>query len=216
MPFPAVKESKKPRTARVLAKAGSAANIRLSNADRSFLEDLGKAGIVDLETANQFHYSERQSGGVRRLDKLCSAGIVECIDIGSTGTNRPVKAYRFASKSIARSFGGHMATFGTNKGALHEWLVGRAYFELERPEGFRVAARFTLSDNGLFGSSAPDAVAQLDNGTVVLVEADSGHYTKVQIMNKQIAWSGHDQFWIQPKNAMSVIPVNQSITATRI
>ncbi len=211
-----IHSSKGPRTSRVLEKAGSAANIRFSDADRSFLRDLGKAGIVDLETANQYHYSGRQSGGSRRLDKLCDAGIIERIEIGGINNRGPIQSYRFATNSVARSFGGQMATFGTNKGALHEWLVGRAYFELDRPDGFRVAARFVSSDIHLFGSAAPDAVAQLDNGDIVLVEADSGHYTKVQIMKKQHAWSGHRQYWIQPKNAMTVVPINKGITATRI
>ena len=68
----------------------------------------------------------------------------------------------------------------------------------------------------LFGGVEPDAIAKTAAGEVVLVEADTGHYTKQQIRQKQEAWGDHKQLWIQPKKAMARVSVNDSVAAIRV
>ncbi|ALP54955.1 hypothetical protein Tel_17010 (plasmid) [Candidatus Tenderia electrophaga] len=207
---------KNPRTARVLEKAKSAATIRLSKADRSFLQDLSKTLIIDEITANQWHYVDRKHGARRRLDKLVDAGILERVDIGAPKGMEKITAWQFANKAVARAWGGDVPGVGGNRSHFHELLAGRAYFELGRPQEFRTASCFTADDKLLFGSIAPDAIAKGASGESILVEADSGHYTKRQIQQKQLAWQHQRQLWIQPRNAMARVPLGASVTAVRI
>lgn len=207
---------KNPRTARVLSKANSTSVIRLSIADRAFLQDLSKTLIIDEKSADQWHYADRKSGARRRLDKLVDAGILERLDIGAPKGMKKITAWQFANKEVARAWGGKLPGVGTNRGHYHELLAGQSYFEMGRPQEFRIASSFTADDKLLFGGTAPDAIARGSNGELVFVEADSGHYTKRQIKQKQQAWQNYRQFWIQPRTAMARVPVGEGVSAVRI
>ncbi len=207
---------KNPRTGRLLEKAGSTLNIRLSQADRAFLRDLSKALIIDAQVADSLHYAGRAAGARRRLDKLVEAGILQRIEIGAPKGMKKVTAWQFANRSVARAWGGDVPGVGTNRSHYHELLAGRAYFELGRPDDFKLAHQFTRDDQLLFGGTEPDAIARNARGEVIFVEADSGHYTKTQIRQKQQAWEGVRQFWIQPRKAMAVVPVCDGIGVVRV
>lgn len=208
--------ARNPRTANLLAKAGSNnANIRLTKADREFLRDLSRAQLIDEETASKVHYSARKHGA-RTLSRLEKAGIIERLVIGAPKGQKPITAWQFASRSVARAWGGNTPGFGSNRSAYHELLSGRAYFELGRPESFRAANQFTAEDRALFGGTEPDAMMRTSDGEVVFIEADSGHYTKRQIMEKQAAWSGVRQFWIQPQKAMARVPLSDTVSVARV
>ena len=208
--------NKNPRTSRLLNKARSTTSIRLSAADRTFLHDLSKALIIDETTANQWHYAERKYGARRRLDKLVEAGILERVEIGAPKGIGKVVAWQFANKSVARAWGGDVPGVGVNRGHFHELLAGRAYFELGRPQEFRTASCFTLEDKRLFSGIAPDAIARGAGGETIFVEADSGHYTKTQIQQKQRAWQDRQQFWIQPRSATARVPLGEYVSAVRV
>ena len=61
----------------------------------------------------------------------------------------------------------------------HELLTSHAYFTLGRPHDFRLAARLNAADALRVGSCRPDAVfTDSDTGELVVVEADSGHYSQ--------------------------------------
>ncbi|KAF0190550.1 MAG: Uncharacterized protein FD165_2631 [Gammaproteobacteria bacterium] len=207
---------KNPRTGRLLAKAGSAVTLRLSAADRAFLRDLAKALIIDTHIADTVHYADRLQGARRRLDKLVAAGILARIEIGAPKGMKKTTAWQFANKAVARAWGGDVPGVGTNRSHYHEMLAGRAYFELGRPAHFRLAHQFTREDQLLFGGTAPDAIATSAHGDVIFIEADSGHYTKTQIRQKQQAWAGVRQFWIQPRKAMAVVPLSGRVSAIRV
>ena len=51
----------------------------------------------------------------------------------------------------------------------------------------------------------PDAIYTDSNSQIVLVEADSGNYTKSQILAKQAAWRGIRTVWGQPSKASTRI-----------
>ena len=208
--------ARNPRTANLLAKAGSTANIRLTKTDREFLRDLARAQLVDEGTASKIHYADRKSGTRATLARLEKAGIIERLVIGAPKGQKPITAWQFASRSVARAWGGNTPGFGSNRSAYHELLSGRAYFELGRPESFRVANQFTTEDKLLFGGTEPDAMMTTASGEVIFVEADSGHYTKKQIIQKQTAWSGVRQFWIQPRTSMARVPLSDSVSVSRI
>ncbi len=208
--------NKNPRTSRLLNKANSSSAIRLSAADRAFLQDLSKALIIDETTANLWHYAERKSGARRRLDKLVEAGILERFEIGAPKGMKKITAWQFANKAMARAWGGDVPGVGTNRGHFHELLAGRSYFEMGRPQEFRTAGSFTAEDTLLFGGIAPDAIARGENGELIFVEADSGHYTKTQIQQKQRAWQDQQQFWIQPRTAMARVPLGEGVSAVRV
>ncbi len=125
-------------------------------------------------------------------------------------------AWQFASKEVARVWGGGVPGVGANRSHYHELLAGRSYFELGRPTEFRLSSRFTSLDKQFFGGVEPDAVAKSDTGELIIIEADAGHYTKRQIKQKQAAWGGARQFWIQPKRSMSKVDVSEHIDAIRV
>ena len=211
-------DARKVRTSRLRRRHGIDASIRLTKRDRAFLADLAKVGVIDVSTADRFHYAENASGSAKRLEKLAAAGILKRADIIDPSHGR-ISVYSFADGSVARSFGGRAAYTGSNRTTYHELLVSRAYFDLGRPEDFKLASRFSAKEMSQFGAAAPvpphlrdaqthhavaseaaipDAVFTDSNGQLVVVEADSGHYTTRQIRQKQSQWSGYRQVWVQP------------------
>lgn len=184
-------------------------NLRLSAADRAFLSDLARVGIVDEADAQRHHFQERKTTAARRLDRLCEAGVLECHNVHQPGRGN-FKAYSFKTERIATLFGGHKPTIGRKRNALHEVIISRIFFAEGRPSTFVVESRFSKNQRDLFtvaggtmmGRDAcfPDALF-IQNGEIVVVEADSGHYNKTQILNKQNAWSGFQQVWGQPAKA---------------
>lgn len=183
--------------------------LRLSDADRSFLNDLARVHIVDEYDADKNHYQGRKTKASRRLDKLSAAGILERKTIFQPGRGE-FKAYVFKSDRVAGLFGGKRPVIGAKRNALHEVITSRLFFAEGRPDSFVVESKFSKSQKELFrlgqGIVAgrevcyPDAL-YIKNGEVVVVEADSGQYTKTQIQAKQAAWAGFKQVWGQPDKA---------------
>lgn len=184
-------------------------NLRLSADDRAFLADLAKVGIIDEKDAQNHHFQDRKTAASRRLDRLCDAGVLECHVVTQPGRGS-FRAYSFKTDRIATLFGGHKPTIGRKRNALHEVIIGRIYFAEGRPESFVVESEFNKNQRELFNvmggtmkgreACLPDALFIRD-GEIVVVEADSGHYNKSQILNKQLAWVGFRQVWGQPAKA---------------
>lgn len=185
-------------------------NFRLSQEDRAFLRDLAKVKIIDLKDANQFHYSNRQSGAKQRLDKLASLGILTARDIQQPGRCQ-FRTYEFSNEKIAKTFGGSKAIIGSKRSALHEVLSSKVYFAKGRPDSFKTSSDFKKDDLQRFYRLAngkvilPDAMYSDDQGELVIIEADSGHYTKRQVLDKQLAWRGIKQIWSQPSRASAKV-----------
>lgn len=183
--------------------------LRLSADDRAFLTDLSKVGIIAESDAQKHHFQERKTAAVRRLDRLCEAGVLESHTVNQPGKGT-YKAYSFKTERIATLFGGHKPTIGRKRNVLHEVIISRIFFAEGRPDSFVVESKFSKNQRELFtvaggtmsGRDAcfPDAMF-VRGGEIVVVEADSGHYNKSQILNKQLAWADYKQVWGQPAKA---------------
>ena len=184
-------------------------DFRLSADDRAFLADLAKVKIIDEKDAQAAHYQSRKTPASRRLDKLCEVGLLDVAYVNQPGRGR-FKAYQFKTDRLATLFGGSRPVIGAKRNALHEVITSKIYFAVGRPDTFRVESDFNRDQRQLFKvanktlsgreSCVPDAM-YIDNGQIVVVEADSGQYNKSQIINKQAAWSGFRQVWGQPDRA---------------
>ncbi|MCP5002544.1 MAG: hypothetical protein GY941_01130 [Planctomycetes bacterium] len=137
-----------------------------------------------------------KNGSNRSLERLENAGIIKSKKIVQGG--RVFKTYTFASKEIAKSWGGSIPNIGARRMEFHELVTSRMYYELDKPGDFRLASNFTRQDEILCGESLPDAMFTSGDGEIIFVEADSGHYSKTQIEKKISQWSGFKQVWGQP------------------
>lgn len=185
-------------------------SFRLSKDDRDFLADLAKVRIIDEKDASAYHYKERKTPASRRLDKLVEIGILEKTSVNQPGRGN-FKAYQFKTDKMASLFGGKRPVIGSKRNALHEVICSRTYFAEGRPRSWLLEGDFKKEHRELFqvadktltgrDSCIPDAMYVRDNGSIVVVEADSGQYNKTQIASKQAAWTGFDQVWGQPAKA---------------
>lgn len=197
--------------ASTLKKYLSDTNFKLSQQDRAFLADLAKVGIIDEKDASKHHFTQRKTTATHRLDRLCEIGLLECKQVVQPGRGK-FKAYYFKTDRIATLFGGSRPAIGRKRNALHEVITSRIYFAEGRPDSFVLESSFSKEQRALFNvegktlkgrdACLPDAMFVRD-GEIVVVEADSGHYNKSQIENKQVAWKGLQQVWGQPAKACS-------------
>ncbi len=188
------------------------ANIRLTQRDKAFLKDLAQVRLVGAKDAQQYHYGGKDSSQ-RRLQKLVEVGLLNERTVVQPGKGKVEKCYEFASDRIAKLHGGRGAGIGSKRSDLHELLVSQTYFKLGRPEGFKLGDQMTELEKKAFlqpvrGDSSgitPDAYYE-QGGELIFVEADAGQYTKKQVMNKQMSWTGIKQVWVQPAKANCVVP----------
>lgn len=178
--------------------------VRLLAADRDFLRDLARVQLISSNQAERHHYAHLKSGATRSLRRLEAAGLIRSQTLHIT--DQPsVKAYEFASREIAKAWGGDLPVTGAKRTNYHELLTSHAYFTLGRPQDFRLAARLTAADALRVGSCRPDAVfTDSATGELVVVEADSGHYSQQQIRTKMMKWHRLGltrQVWVQPQHA---------------
>jgi hypothetical protein len=209
-----------PKTARLIRLAGTNANVRLSIADREFLKDLSKVQLISADLADKNHYAHLKGSSGRSLDRLEKAGLISSKLLYQPGA-APIKIYQFADKSIAGAYGGKLPVTGAKRNDLHELMSSRAYFELGRPATFKLASAFTRAEIAACGSMRPDALyTDADTGEMVLVEADSGHYTQKQIDTKVACWRSAGltrQVWAQPLHACSrPVPALPGINIMRL
>jgi hypothetical protein len=211
--------ARNPRTARLLVMTGmEPASLRLRAADRAFLRDLAKVQLISSDLAQRHHYSHLKGGEARPLSRLEEAGIIRSKTLHVPG-RAPVRTYEFASSQVAKAFGGLTPVTGAKRTDLHELITSRIYFELGRPESFRVASKFSREDVLFVGSHRPDAMfTDPSTGEVVLVEADSGQYNRTQILEKVVHWRSlglHRQVWGQPHFAAANVPTGSGVEVMR-
>jgi len=179
----------------------SGKSFSLSAADCRFLRDLAVVQLISIDLAGHYHYASLKAGATRPLSRLEAGGILTSSRFYAAG-EKPTHVYQFATRAIAAAWGGGLPVIGTKRTALHEMMTTRGYFALGRPADFRVAGRLSGGDIFQCGSRQPDAIyTDAANGELVLVEADSGHYTARQIREKVARWSIlglSRQVWIQP------------------
>ena len=209
-----------PKTSRLIRLAGSTVSLRLSEADKSFLKDLSKVQLISSDLADQNHYSHLKGASGRSLERLEKAGLISSKRLHQKN-GPPLKIYQFADQSIAGAFGGKLPVTGAKRTDLHELMTSRAYFGLGRPASFKLANHFTPGEIAACGSLRPDALyTDTATGELVVVEADSGQYTKSQIQDKVARWraAGLDrQVWAQPAQAGAAkVPPLPGITVMRI
>jgi hypothetical protein len=207
-----------PNINRLKRIAGSTIEIRLLAADREFLRDLARVNLLSGDHAAKYHYSHLKGGATRSLNRLEAAGLIESKTLRITGRS-PVKTYQFSSRAMARAWGGSLPITGAKRNDLHELISSDLYFKLDRPQDFRLAADFSEADISAVGGCRPDALyTDTTTGELVVVEADSGHYTKNQILKKIAAWEsvGLSRFvWGQPHYASARIPAINNISLYR-
>ncbi len=195
-----------PKTARLIRLAGTAANVRLSVADREFLKDLSRVQLISSDLADKNHYSHLKGGAARSLERLEKAGLITSQTLYQPRA-APIKTYQFANKSIAGAWGGKLPVIGAKRNGLHELMASRAYFELGRPSSFKLACDFSNAEIAMCGSLRPDAIYTDDtSGETVVVEADSGHYSQNQINAKVARWRAaglNRQVWARPEYSCS-------------
>jgi len=206
-------QRKNPRTWQLLRLSGGR-SVRLQAADRAFLTDLARVGIIDDLSASRFHYAHLKNGAARSIARLEAAGLVTSSWVRVKGEK--FLCWSFASREIARAWGGVLPVTGARRSVFHELLVSRLYFELDRPDDFRIAASFSSSDVALCGSMRPDAMCSNADGEVVFVEADSGHYTRTQIRAKMGRWQGFKQIWGQPARASAPVLASSDVAVIQI
>jgi hypothetical protein len=209
---------KEPRTNRLKRIAGTKTELRLLAADRQFLRDLSRVNLLSSEHAAKYHYSHLKGGATRSLDRLEAAGLIESKTLRVAG-RPPVKTYQFSSRNMARAWGGALPITGAKRNDLHELISSDLYLKLGRPADFRLAASFSEADIATVGGCRPDALyTDPGSGELVAVEADSGHYTKQQILHKLARWEsvGLNRFvWGQPHDATVRVPALETISIHR-
>ena len=208
-----------PKTARLIRLAGTNANVRLSAADRAFLKDLGKVQLISSDLADQHHYAHLKGASGQSLDRLEKAGLITSKRLQQKN-GLPLRTYQFADKSIAGAFGGKLPVTGAKRTDLHELMASRAYYALGRPASFKLASHFSPAEIAACGSHRPDALyTDTATGEMVLVEADSGQYSKAQIIAKVARWraAGLDrQVWAQSsQRGVAKVPPLPGITVMR-
>jgi len=208
------------RTKRALERARVDASLRFSEADRAFMRDLSRTGILSEKMATSHHYDQRKNGSAKSLSRFVSAGILERFSI-HTPEGRRLVSYRFVDDRVAKAFGGRHVSSSSNRSDYHELLTAEAYFKLDKPDDFKIALLFSEEDKRTIpGASAsvrvlPDAMATI-NGQTIYIEADAGHYTKRQIMEKMNAWGNTQQFWFQSSTAKTRVPEAPHVQALRV
>lgn len=212
--------SANPKTARLVRLAGTGANIRLSAADRGFLSDLARVQIISSDLADKHHYDHLKGGSAGSLERLEKAGLITSKTLNQSGS-LPIKTYQFASEPIARAYGGRLPVTGAKRTDLHELMTTRAFYALDRPADFRLAADLTKTEIARCGSLRPDAVyTDPASGEMVMVEADSGQYTQSQIKDKMARWraSGNTrQVWAQPARGVSAnVPALPGVSVMKL
>ncbi len=208
-----------PKTSRLIRLAGTNANIRLSEADRAFLRDLSKVQLISADLADKNHYAHLKGTSVRSLERLENAGLITSKQLYHY-SGPPVKIYQFANKSIAGAYGGKLPVTGAKRTDLHELMTSRVYFELGRPDTFKVATQFTSAEIALCGSMRPDAIyTDHETGEMIVVEADSGNYRQHQIKDKIARWRAAGltrQVWAQPSHTrVAQVPPLPGISVMR-
>jgi hypothetical protein len=185
--------------------------IRLSQDDRQFLRDLARVQYISEDIAREQHYQDRKTAPKLRLDKLVEAGLLKRHTMHEYGKGK-LAVYEFANDALAKSWGGKRSVFGSNRTLQHEVITSRLYFSLNRPADFRKENQFTAKDKQFISRRSngdhdykPDALFTVSPGEVCFVEADSGQYSKAQIIKKQVAWQDVRQVWGQPRNAAARI-----------
>ncbi len=193
-----------PKTSRLIRLAGSKVSLRLSEADKAFLKDLATLQLISSDLVDQNHYAHLKGASGRSLERLEKAGLISSKRLHRKD-GPPLKTWQFANQSIAGVFGGKLPVTGAKRTDLHELMTSRAYYALGRPASFKLASHFTVGEIAACGSLRPDALyTDTATGEMVLVEADSGQYTKSQIQDKVARWraAGHTrQVWAQPAHA---------------
>lgn len=194
-----------PKTSTLLRHAQSGVSVRLLGADRCFLRDLSRVQILSSDLADQHHYAHLKGRSNRSLERLETAGIITSKTLHIAG-EKPTVIYQFANEAVARAYGGGLPVTGAKRTDYHELITSRAYFALGRPDDFRVASRMTRDEIDLCRDTRPDAIyTDPATGEMVVVEADSGHYTRRQIIEKVSKWSsaGLRQVWAQPARGVT-------------
>lgn len=208
-----------PRTARLRRLAPNAEGIRLSAADRAFFADLGRVQLISDDLATKHHYAHLKGGCSRSLERLEAAGLLTSKPLYVPG-QPPVRIYQFATAEIARAWGGRLPVTGAKRTDYHELITAKLYFELGRPHDFRLAASMSAAEIRACGSCSPDAIyTDAGTGELVLVEADSGHYTQSQIHHKVTRWRALGlgrQVWGQPRRAAANVPALEGIAVYRV
>ena len=203
-----------PKTKRLIAIAETKNALRLTQADREFLRDLGKVQIISAAQAADHHYSHLKTQGTRSLQRLLDAGIIRSRNIFVAGQGRH-KTFEFSSHEMAVAWGGRLPRTGSSRSDYHELITAEAYFRLGRPEDFRLASRFSETDRKIIGEHLPDAVySDQTTGELILFEADAGNYSKQQIQQKSLSWErrGLKQIWAQPAKATSKIEASEQMS----
>lgn len=207
--------NKNPRTKKIINITGR--SVRLSVADRGFLKDLSKVQIISTDVADKWHYAHQQAGAKNSLSRLVDAKILQEKNLHTP--KGIIKIFQFASHEVAKSWGGRLPVTGAKRTELHELVTSRLYFELGRPDDFRLENRFSDDDKFICGQVRPDAMYTNYSGDTVFVEADSGQYSKAQIKTKANRWTslGYKQVWGQPREVSSAtVPVGEMISTLTV
>ncbi len=209
-----------PKTSRLIRLAGTNANVRLSAADRGFLSDLARVQIISSDLADQYHYDHLKGGSAGSLARLEKAGLISHKIMNQAGSV-PIRTWQFASAPIAKAYGGRLPVTGAKRTDFHELMTTRAFYALDRPGDFRLAAVMTRAEIARCGSHRPDAVyTDPGSGDLVLVEADSGQYSQSQIKDKMARWRAAGltrQVWAQPaRGVCSNVPRLPGIDVMRL
>ncbi len=207
-------KARNPRTSRLTKLTGSNKPVRLLDADRQFLKDLARVGILDRESATRHHYDHLKNGSARSLGRLEQAGIIKLKNV--VQNNHVYKTYTFASKEIARSWGGNIPNIGSRRMEFHELVTSRLFLALDKPDDFRIASNFSSQDALLCGDALPDAMYTNNDGEIVFVEADSGHYSKTQVLEKMRQWSDFKQVWGQPVKPSCHVKPSKNVNVFKI
>lgn len=209
---------KEPSTKRLTKLGGTTQPLRLLAADRNFLSDLARVNIISEKMASKYNYAHLKGGATRSLVRMEAAGLIKSNTV-RLESGRPVKTYQFANKQIARAWGGSLPVIGAKRNVLHELITSKMYYEAGRPNDFRVAAKFSDMDIATVGGSRPDALyTDPRTGELVVAEADSGNYTRKQIIEKIARWEsvGLTRFaWGQPSYTRARVPGLENITTSR-
>ena len=123
----AATNNQNPKTARLIRFTGSQATIRPSAADRGFLKDLAQLPITSSDLADRHHYGHLKGTSTRSLSRLGAAGLITGKLPYRTGS-APLRTYPFASRAIAKAYGGRLPATGAKQTELHELMTTRMHY----------------------------------------------------------------------------------------
>ncbi|TDA70188.1 MAG: hypothetical protein D9V47_02120, partial [Clostridia bacterium] len=164
--------------------------------DQAILTDLARCRVLSFEQLKNAYWPKAKERTCReRLERLEKAGyLARAVAPPGERPGNALEAYYLRAKGRRATGAPRLfLTPGNAEEVAHQVRANQVYFELTEEE----KATWTVGELlEAKGRQAPDARFVSQDGEVVYVEADTGHYKRHQVLEKLAAWGGTRQVWV--------------------